>query len=274
MREHEMISILEASHLDYPKNDPEPQTMLDANFEADAKKVALDQVIPGTGFKLKGLHGIWNSSWMMLWIYPHVTEIPETPASQSRRVEINFTVRDIKRWKMAWRAVQMCIAKSNSPEVRYENYNGIPRPMFLFRRHQDWPDIDDVFNNQTIVFGFSAAGFIYGGLHALAWSAHFHSLIEQFMWQISACIVMGCFPVTLIGNHFWDYLVDMRYLPGWKNHMRDISIVLLTILLYLLVFTYMVARAYLVVECFINLSQLPASVYDMPNWSAYFPHIA
>ena len=36
---------------------------------------------------------------------------------------------------------------------------------------------------------------------------------------------------------------------------------------------YLLARAYLVIESFINLSQLPAGVYDMPNWSAYFPHI-
>ena len=37
---------------------------------------------------------------------------------------------------------------------------------------------------------------------------------------------------------------------------------------------YVVARVYLVVECFINLAYLHDSVYEMPSWSQYFPHIS
>ena len=36
---------------------------------------------------------------------------------------------------------------------------------------------------------------------------------------------------------------------------------------------YCLARIYLVVECFINLTHLLASAYLLPKWSQYFPHI-
>lgn len=47
----------------------------------------------------------------------------------------------------------------------------------------------------------------------------------------------------------------------------DVAVVALIIL-------YVVARVYLVVECFINLAHLPPSAYQLPQWSRYVPHIA
>lgn len=40
-----------------------------------------------------------------------------------------------------------------------------------------------------------------------------------------------------------------------------------------LVVLYVVARVYLVVESFINLSHLPGSAYKLPQWSLYGLHI-
>jgi hypothetical protein len=40
-----------------------------------------------------------------------------------------------------------------------------------------------------------------------------------------------------------------------------------------LVVLYVVARVYLVVESFVNLSHLPESAYEVPRWSLYVPHI-
>lgn len=37
---------------------------------------------------------------------------------------------------------------------------------------------------------------------------------------------------------------------------------------------YVLARAYLVVECFLNLLHLPDSAFSVPQWSRYIPHIA
>lgn len=37
---------------------------------------------------------------------------------------------------------------------------------------------------------------------------------------------------------------------------------------------YVLARAYLIVECFVALSNSPVGIYDVPAWSSYFPHIS
>ncbi|KAK4108127.1 hypothetical protein N656DRAFT_784667 [Canariomyces notabilis] len=42
---------------------------------------------------------------------------------------------------------------------------------------------------------------------------------------------------------------------------------------YLAIVLYVLARVYLVVECFINLVHLPESAYKLPEWSQYVPHI-
>jgi len=40
------------------------------------------------------------------------------------------------------------------------------------------------------------------------------------------------------------------------------------------VLLYVLARAFLVVECFINLGHLPDSAYDVPQWTQYLPSIS
>lgn len=122
--------------------------------------------------------------------------------------------------------------------------------------------------------GFSAAGLMYGGLHALAWFAHFESPIQQLLWRISACVVAGGLPMSLTLLILSD--IDERDIPEHRNSWTNIYgyITVFMFLLAFLVFpAYVLARAYLVVECFINLAHLPAGVYDVPKWSAYFPHI-
>lgn len=62
------------------------------------------------------------------------------------------------------------------------------------------------------------------------------------------------------------------------NALRGILLIIINLAYYpmmvVLPFAYVLARAYLVVECFINVSHLPAGAYKVPSWTAYFPHIA
>ena len=176
---------------------------------------------------------------------------------------VRLTARDITRWKMAWRAcrpdTQDIFGNSTLPFTCHEQ--------LLARRCTNGPEWDRIFKVPTIL-GFTAATFIYGGLHALAWSAHFDSTAEKLLWRISSCIVMGGLPVVLS-------------FPGWdyKNELsgRIISGKLFSALNYiwiLMLVVYILARAYLVVECFINVFHLPAGVFETPGWSTYFPHIS
>jgi hypothetical protein len=45
------------------------------------------------------------------------------------------------------------------------------------------------------------------------------------------------------------------------------------ILFWPLPLLYLAARVYILVECFINISQLPPEVYHVPQWSQYIPHL-
>lgn len=42
----------------------------------------------------------------------------------------------------------------------------------------------------------------------------------------------------------------------------------------LMIGLYMLFRVYLVVECFVQISHLPDSVFTVPTWSQYIPHIS
>ena len=60
------------------------------------------------------------------------------------------------------------------------------------------------------------------------------------------------------------------YLPGFLLLLLKLAFDLSVIVVMVL---YIVARVYLVVECFINLAHLPPSAYQLPQWSQYVPHI-
>ena len=171
---------------------------------------------------------------------------------------ISLTSQDVTRWKMAWRAID--------ENWQIYNYSWLEYWEFIVRRCRNWPDMEKISEDFPIALGFSAAALVYGGLHALAWFAHFDSITEQLLWRISACVVMGGVPVILalinLTENYLDHLSHYVFVYlGW-------------IFIGLGLLAYVLARAYLVVECFINLSHLPAEVYDVPTWSTYFPHIS
>ena len=93
-------------------------------------------------------------------------------------------------------------------------------------------------------------------------------------------------------EHFWEPVLGS---PGdWEDNFRStwmkrivkcvvfamatLLVVLTRLILDLVVavaiLVYCLARVYLVVECFINLSHLPESVFRVPVWSQYVPHIS
>ncbi|KAL8860869.1 MAG: hypothetical protein Q9178_002624 [Gyalolechia marmorata] len=193
--------------------------------------------------------------------------IPGTDLKIAHWLEsIDLTEQDINRWKMAKRAAELRPAQGWDTNIYRKPFR---------RCCSDLPDISDIVEKFSIAMGFSAAAMVYGGLHALAWNAHFDSPIQQLLWRLSACVVMGGIPTLYVLERIT--LEVMREGGSFAFLWQAVGLLpfgFLTILTFLVFLTYLIARAYLVVECFIQLSHLPAGVYDVPNWSAYFPHIA
>lgn len=291
------------SDLLYKLLDPHPHdeskahgVKLDTNVEITSTTLAFGQYLDSTGFKLRtvtelinyilfgGGQGIRVFKDLGKDVYGLFMDLSGNQMGHLPPQRLMLTARDVRRWNMAWQAIQLYELVEGTGEdgvKRFARLGVQSLPGLLTERCKDWPDLDDIYQ-WPIAFGFSVTAFVYGGLHALAWFAHFNSNIEQLLWRVSACVVMGGFPVGTMLNYLWgkiDYEVDLRYGRGsWHQYaiycVFVVSRWLTKLLTWLIVLAYPLARAYLVVECFINLSHLPAGAYDVPNWSAYFPHIS
>lgn len=230
----------------------EQETRHERDDETGLTILKSGQTLQGTGFKALNLTNIVNRGPNSLR-----ESFGNYTGSHLPLPNIRLTTQDVNRWTMAWRAKQYWFPFA-----------------VLLRRCKNWPDIDRLVEF-SIALRFSAAAFIYGGLHALAWFAHFDSSTEQLLWRISACIVMGGIPVLFVVYTCSQHLGFLNT-PESKvpTYMEDVIIFPLLVLLVLIFVAYILARAYLVVECFINLSHLSAGVYDVPTWPTYFPHIS
>ena len=238
--------------------------------ETDKTILAPGQYLQGTALKFRTLRDIVKDR-----TYDHelLASFDAYDGPHPTLPSISLTLVDENRWRMAWRASQL--DKEN-------NHRVYTREMGLLQRCENWPDLDEIFDETPIALGFRAAALIYGGLHALAWFAHFGSYTEQLLWRISAYVVMAGLPpiVSIAKFEFtsWSYLKSFKSVIPVNRYRLLLGLARLARLARLVtnvsLSAYALARAYLVVECFINLSHLPAGVYDVPSWAAYFPHIS
>ena len=240
---------------------PTQEVELGRDNEAGSTILIPGQTLQGTGFK--ALDGKGLATYFR--IKDTIGHVPP----------IRLTTEDVTRYKMAWRGLRFFWPLSGYPAQFLSSFwdrdgewpSYVPNP--LVQRCKDWPELKDSFE-LLLGLGFTTAGLIYGGLHALAWFAHFGSSTQQLLWRISACVVMGGFPVCWV-------LVKLNEFSYRSIHKYDLDEIFRYVFLVaagLVALAYMLARAYLVVECFINLSHLPAGVYDVPHWASYFPHIS
>jgi hypothetical protein len=106
--------------------------------------------------------------------------------------------------------------------------------------------------------------FIYGAMHLLAWQYHFPTNAERTTWRYASIATASSGIIVLVtivrGS---DWFLKRRYL----------TIISLSFVIYLLGFAALAARSFLVIESFRALPNSPASIYEVPRWSAYVPHI-
>lgn len=198
------------------------------------------------------------------------------------RFKLILTARDVTRWKMAWRALcalreheekgakkiaenknsednseiksdeeifDEAISRKNSEQEDFlRHYNCVGRyDRLLLRRCNDWPETDEIFEPQ-IAFGFGMGTLIYGGLHALAWSANSHSPAERILWRVSTCVVMSGVPVLFVLWHVLEGLIPVYHGSSIYGRLINFYGNMLEIVFFSILATYVLARAYLVVE--------------------------
>ena len=225
--------------------------------------LAPGDVLDGTGFKVRDFEDLWSRRKGL--DQPFNASDPSYPTLP----KIKLSSEDVTRWKMAWRAVPAFPKIGTRDETSF--------PAVLAVRIRDGPKMRALFKEFSVALSFGTAASIYGGLHALAWSSNFSSSTEQTLWRVSACVVMGGIPA----GFFLFLLFDQRKRklseddrPFLEGLFLITQVYLAGLALVAVVATYVGARAYLVAECFINLSHLSAEVFDIPSWTGYFPHIS
>ena len=281
---------------DFPPRGPGGKDTSDSLF-ADAFNHRLPSVtlqpgeyLPWTGWRLKTPAELFEhveDSVMHQWLVDAVeghdqpTELNKSCLESSdatRTLQVLPTITlnelDVLRWRMAWGAPR---TDGEAGVASYEEAALADREAAFAQicRHdesyedvivlqcKDWDGFDQIQSPITMI-GLSVGAFIYGGLHALAWYAIFDSHALQLLWRLSSCVVMGGFPLIFVSPAIktqWQ-----KRLPRYKELGRLIPAPAIAL--------YVLARAYLVIECFINLFNLPAGVYKVPNWTAYSPHIS
>ena len=253
------------------KGAPTQESGLFENEQVTPITLEPGQTLKGTGLQILHPRDIPYSD--VVTISRFGIHLPESMPPELRKAfndlhstlpHVSLTARDITRWKMAWRAYR---PRARGKPENAHMLSGASHQQLLARRCRDWPESHGIFQ-LPIILGFTAATFVYGGLHALAWSAHFDSAIEKLLWRISSCVVMGGLPVIL-GLAGWDHYQELigRAIIGYYRLALQYTLILMFV-------AYVLARAYLVVECFINVFHLPAGVFDTPEWSTYFPHVS
>jgi len=115
-----------------------------------------------------------------------------------------------------------------------------------------------VLTTYAVVMSLSA---LYGGIHAIAWKAHFPSHQEQILWRVAACLVSGC-GFLVFGSRF------IAVLRGTENEKT-----LWFSIFYCSIMPYLFGRIFLLVEAFISVRSLPVGAYDTVNWVNFLPHI-
>ncbi|KAI3394330.1 hypothetical protein diail_2882 [Diaporthe ilicicola] len=179
---------------------------------------------------------------------------------------------------------------------------------FPRRRHES-PEEQDTFRTHL---GITLTGFLYGGLHMLAWGASFTSQAEADIWKL-ASVSLACsgllVPVTnaegVIMNAVrpWlmmdeedrdaeeaEHLAEKaaklgRWKHGWRRYwwkfykwcflwMIEVVRVVKVVGIVVVGCIYLGLRFFIFVECLANLSHLPPSAYEVVRWSQYVPHIS
>ncbi|OQE26565.1 hypothetical protein PENSTE_c005G03676 [Penicillium steckii] len=113
---------------------------------------------------------------------------------------------------------------------------------------------------------------IYGGFHLAGWNYEFPTVVEQWLWRISA--------LCLVTSPLWGALWILWWM-GVRSSRKclfafrdgDLDIVAAPFF-FMVIISYTMARTYFLVISLASLRLLPKDAYDTVNWTSVFPHFS
>ncbi len=187
-----------------------------------------------------------------------------------------------RRWSLAAKALKKYSEMlSDCVSFNHQTPNGTcihyGSQQLVASNSRNWRGDDLLRDVGGLVVGmiFWLANFLYGGIHAAAWNGHFPSDVEKWFWRASACYICFCGGLWVILNftvsstpwlnEFWE-----KWMNGEKKWWHN---VIIGTLVFICGLSLMVARAYIMIEAFVSIRQLPARAYETPTWTNIFPHL-
>lgn len=154
----------------------------------------------------------------------------------------------------------------------------LPYASELVQAHAvDWPNAGLLRRTQSLIMGMIlwGASMVYGAIHVAAWDYFFPTEIERLFWHLSSVWVTFCAGFWLLTNllaHFFPF-IDRVWVAYNERRIGWLGTGVITLLCILCGVSYIMSRAYLVIEAFVSIREVPTGVYDTPSWSQVFPHL-
>lgn len=154
----------------------------------------------------------------------------------------------------------------------------------MCNRSHNWPLVGFHGTHRGIqLLIFTIVGGLYGGLYLLAWNAFFANPWLKLIWRLSGLLIASSGPIYLAYSvvdpvyAIMDKLefnaelgLTRRWISGWLVYL----IICIPMRVLMLAGGYYIpASIFLIVDCCLQLSRLPPSAYDLPQWSQYWSHI-
>lgn len=184
-----------------------------ATFEAVPDKICLSQVQDTVKTSARQSDPIGH---LPSTKYMPGDHIPDTDIELESMLRVG-NKQVINRWKMAKRAAESIQTRQSLDGMKLTGES-------FARRCTNTPEALNLRANAGFYFlvplldplalGFGAAAMVYGGLHALAWFAPFHSPIEQLLWRMSCVVVIGGIPTSLAVCRFM-FSFPFQDWDGW-----------------------------------------------------------
>ncbi|THV97105.1 hypothetical protein D6D26_06835 [Aureobasidium pullulans] len=141
----------------------------------------------------------------------------------------------------------------------------------------DWPHDGLVRTTGGLVMGtvLWVASIAFSAVHIAAWNAGFPSEAEAWLWRFSSMFIG-------FSGLLWAFLHIIAELSAslwwtWYDIMigeaSQVLTMLVTALCSMCGVVYILARAFLVIEAFVELRSLPTMAYAIPQWSVSIPHV-
>lgn len=200
---------------------------------------------------------------------------------------VDLRPQDIVRWERVIDAIESIEGRLQKPDLFHHDYQQIryadqhfhdafTRSAGNFQYTGDSqvdPDqiLSFIFSSPILLILLLVLPAVYGGIHFLASSQRFPTAIELLLWRISSFDIMLTMPVfftvTYIGSSISKLFFEYESLgeSSWAVFYKFPG--------HLMIFAYILARSYLVVESFISLRAVPIGTYWTPSWLQMIPHI-